>query len=256
MIADAAAILMSVETFVVWQQSQADLYELIDGAPSLYRGTKAAAEMMAGGSSLHDRIITNIIIALGNQLSDGPCRPATADLGLRTKIRSLRRADLLVTCEPPSGDSYEAIEPRVVVEVLSPSNVGVAWERKLNEYRRHGKLEYILLVDARVMDVKLYTRTAAGWDDADFAGAADGVGLPGLGCAMSLAAIYRGTGLEAQPRSKPLKMRSSKSPRPVARLVPRLAGELVFCTRQLGPSQNPNFRPGREGGHPSKPDVS
>jgi Uma2 family endonuclease len=196
MMTDAAAKLMSVEDFVFWQQSQEHLDELVEGAPSLYRGPKAAAEMMAGGSSLHDWIITNIIIALGNQLGEGPCRPATAALGLRTNIRSLRRADVLVTCEPPSSDTYEAIEPRMVVEGLSPSNVGVAWERKLNEYRRHGKPEYILLVDARVMDVKLYARTAAGWDDADFADAGDEVALPALGCSLTLAAIYRGTGLE------------------------------------------------------------
>lgn len=189
--ADAATKLMTVEEFLDWQRGQQELFELVDGMPALYRG----AEMMAGGSALHDRIITNIIIALGNQLGDGPCRPATADLGLRTRIKSLRRADVLVTCEPPRDDTYEATEPRMVVEVLSPSNVGVAWERKLNEYRHHAQLDYILLVDARVMDVKLYTRTTTGWDDADFAGESDAIRLSVLGCTLPLAAIYRGTGL-------------------------------------------------------------
>jgi Uma2 family endonuclease len=189
--ANAAPQLMTVDQFLGWQASQSDLFELIDGVPALYRG----ADMMAGGSSLHDRIITNIIIALGNQLGDGPCRPATADLGLRTKIKSLRRADILVTCDPPRDDLYEATDPRMVVEVLSPSNVGVAWDRKLNEYRQHGKLEYILLIDARVMDVKLYSRTSSGWDDADFATPSDIVDLPAIGCQLALSAIYRGTAI-------------------------------------------------------------
>lgn len=191
--ADAAAQLMTVEQFWDWQKNQDTLFELVDGIPVAYRGT----EMMSGGSSLHDRIITNIIIALGNQLGDGPCRPATADLALRTKIKSLRRADVLVTCDPPSGDVYEAVDPRMVVEVLSPSNVGVAWERKLVEYHRHATLDYILLVDARVIDVTLYTRTPADWDDTDYTKLADTVALPKLVCMLPLAAIYRGTGLEA-----------------------------------------------------------
>lgn len=189
--ADAAAQLMTIEQFFDWQKAQESLFELVDGVPVAYRG----AEMMSGGSSLHDRIITNIIIALGNQLGDGPCRPATADLALRTKIKSLRRADVLVTCDPPRGDLYEAVDPRMVVEVLSPSNVGVAWERKLVEYRRHAKLDYILLVDARVIDVSLYTRTPADWDDTDYVSTDDVVALPKLMCKLSLAAIYRGTGL-------------------------------------------------------------
>jgi Uma2 family endonuclease len=188
---DTATRLMTVDEFLGWQQGEGALYELVEGVPVIYRGP----EMMSGGSSLHDRIITNIIIALGNQLGDGPCRPATADLGLRTKIKSLRRADVLVTCDPPRADTYESIDPRMVVEVLSPSNTGVAWERKLNEYRRHGKLDYILLVDALVMDVKLYTRTQTGWDDSDFALAGDSVTLPKLACTLTLAAIYRGAGL-------------------------------------------------------------
>jgi Uma2 family endonuclease len=185
---------MSIDEFFAWQRGQDQLFELVEGRPLLYRG----AEMMACGSSLHDRIITNLIIALGNQMGDGPCRPATADLALRTKIKSLRRADVLVTCDPPREDIYESLDPRMVVEVLSPSNTGVAWERKLAEYRRHPKLDYILLVDARVMDVSLYVRTPVMWDDSDYVRAEDVVDLPKLGCALSLAAIYRGTGLEAQ----------------------------------------------------------
>ena len=73
----------------------------------------------------------------------------------------------MVTCDPPRRDAYEALEPCLVVEVLSPSNTGVKWDRKLNEYRRHEALDDILLVDSEVVAVKLYARTASGWDDVD-----------------------------------------------------------------------------------------
>jgi Uma2 family endonuclease len=188
--ADALARLMTVEEFIAWQGSREELYELVEGTPVLYRDT----EMMSGGSSMHDRIITNIIIALGNQL----CRPATADLAVRTKNKSLRRADVLVTCDPPSLDTFESLDPRIVVEVLSPNNTGVAWHRKLDEYRRHAKLEYILRVDSRLVDVKLYSRSPEGWEETDFA--PDGtVAFTKLSCALSLSVIYRGTGLTSLP---------------------------------------------------------
>lgn len=133
----AAQKLMTVEEFFRWQQRQEDRYELVEGVPVPMRDP---ARMMTGASSQHDRITSNVLIALGNQLKGSPCWPATADLALRTKILSLRRADVLVTCDTPRPDVYEAQEPRMVVEVLSPSNKGLPWQRKIEEYRQHGKL--------------------------------------------------------------------------------------------------------------------
>jgi Uma2 family endonuclease len=149
---------MTIDEFFAWQLQPEDRYELVDGYP---------VEMMSGASGRHDAVVVNIIVSLGNQLRGKRCRPRTADTAIRTGIKALRRADVLVTCEPPRDDAYEAAEPRLVVEVLSPSNTGVAWERKLKEYRRHQQLEYILLVDSRVMAVTLYTRTEQGWADTD-----------------------------------------------------------------------------------------
>lgn len=184
--AQAALKRMEVDEFLLWAAHQDARYELVDGIP---------LEMMAGASGLHDRIVTNIIIALGTQLRGGPCRPTTADIALRTRIRSVRRPDVTVTCDPPEGDVYEAREPRMVVEVLSPSNKGVAWERKLRELRRHEALQYILLVDSEIVAVTLYERSATGWDDVDADRFADTIELPRIGCRLSLTEIYEGTGL-------------------------------------------------------------
>ncbi len=129
--AAAAHKSMEADEFLAWQLRQEGRYELVDGIP---------LEMMTGASGMHDRLVTNIIISLGNQLRGGPCRPTTADIAVRTRIRSLRRPDVTVTCDPPRGDVYEAQEPRMIVEVLSPSNTGLGWDRKMREYRRHRQL--------------------------------------------------------------------------------------------------------------------
>jgi hypothetical protein len=69
--ADAATRPMTTDRFLGWHKHQATLFELADGVPVDYRGT----ETISGGGSPHDRIVTNIIIALGNQPGDGPRRP-------------------------------------------------------------------------------------------------------------------------------------------------------------------------------------
>ena len=180
---------MSIDEFFVWQQGQEDRYELVDGVPVIMRDPLT---MMTGASSLHDRITSNVLIALGNQLRDGPCWPATADLALRTKIRSLRRADVLVTCDEPRPDVYEAQEPKMVVEVLSPSNKGLPWQRKIEEYRQHGKLVYLLLIASEGEAATLIRRNGEGWTHEDFDGREPVIELPAIGCRLMMAEIYRG----------------------------------------------------------------
>ena len=188
--AETAQKLMTVEEFFAWQQGQDDRYELVDGVPVILADP---ITMMTGASSQHDRITGNIFAALHNQLDGSPCWPATADLALRTKIRSLRRADVLVTCDEPKLDVYEAQEPRMVVEVLSPSNKGLPWHRKIEEYRLHGKLVYLLLVASEQSQATLISRSAGGtWAPADFDGTDGMIELPEIGCKLAMTSIYKG----------------------------------------------------------------
>jgi len=187
---NTAVQLMDVDEFLLWCLDQDGKFELVDGV---------AVEMMAGASDRHDVIVVNLIVGLGNQLRGSGCRPTTADIALRTRIRSVRRPDVMVTCDTPRGDVYEAINPRLAVEVLSKSNTGVPWDRKLSEYRRHQKLDYILLVDSALVAAKLYLRTASGWDEVDADRFGDVIEFPKIGCRLSLDEIYQGTGLAESP---------------------------------------------------------
>lgn len=185
---DAAANLMSVEEFFVWQQGQEERYELVEGVP---------VKLMTGASEVHDVILTNTLAALHAQLRGGACRAATADLAIRTRIRSLRRADVLVTCDndPPRSDSYAARNPRMVVEVLSPSNKGVSWQRKIEEYRRLAGLTYILLLDAELMQAVFIRRTGESWEHEDFFGSEGVIELPDIACRLAMADLYEGVSL-------------------------------------------------------------
>lgn len=185
----AASKLMTVEEFLVWQRSREDRYELVEGVP---------LKLMTGASTQHDRITSNVLIDLGNQLEGSPCWPATADVGLRTKIRSLRRADILVTRDEPRLDAYEAHDPKMVVEVLSPSNKGLGWQRKIEEYRQHPKLAYLLLIDSEQPQATLVARDGERWIPADYDGLEGTIELPAIGCRLELSRIFRGVAFTAQ----------------------------------------------------------
>ncbi len=178
-----ATRLMSIDEFFVWQQSQEDRYELVEGVP---------VKLMTGASTQHDRIAGNVFANLHNQLDGSPCWPATADVGLRTKIRSLRRADVLVTCDEPSLNAYEALEPKMVIEVLSPSNKGLSWQRKIEEYRQHPKLVYMLFIESELEQATLVARDGDKWLPTDYDGRDPVIELPAIACRMAMAQVYRG----------------------------------------------------------------
>ena len=188
---------MTVEEFFEWQLGREDRYELAAGTP---------VKMMSGVSNFHDTITVNVISALGPQLRGTPCRVATADTSVRTNIRSTRRPDVIVTCDPPQLRSYEARSPQLVVEVLSPDNTGVRWQRKLEEFRRREGLSYILLIDSQQMGATLLTRAGSSWESTDYDDLAAVVDLPGIGCQLAMADAYEGLTFDssvesgAQPR--------------------------------------------------------
>jgi Uma2 family endonuclease len=184
--ADAARLTMTPEDFFVWQRDQDELYELVDGHPV------PRHRMMTGASMQHDRATVNIIGTLYAQLRGKPCRPTTVDISIRTSIRGLRRPDVMVECAPLVPDTYEVLEPRLVVEVASPSTTTIDQTRKVEEYKRHPTLAYILLVETLKPQALLYRRSGEGWDIETFEGLQAVVELPDAGATLSLADIYDG----------------------------------------------------------------
>lgn len=191
--AEAARKPMSIEEFFEWQRRHEDLYELVDGFP------RPRWKMMTGASRFHDIIAVNILASLHHQLRGTRCHATTPDIGVRTMAKGLRRPDVTVTCDVPRQDLYTAEDPRVVVEILSPSNEGIDWIRKLEEYRRLEGIAHIVLIDSLAIDATIYTRTAAVWDTTDFDSLNDVIELPAIGCHLRLQDVYQGVPFE-QPQ--------------------------------------------------------
>jgi Uma2 family endonuclease len=137
---------MTVEEFFEWQQGQDKNYELVDGVPVL------PIKSMTGATDRHDRITVNTIATLHQRLRGKPCRPKTADTSIRT-FRGTRRPDVSVECGRPDPKSMAADEPRLIVEILSPSTTRYDRFQKLTEYQQHPTIKVILLVDTEAPQV-------------------------------------------------------------------------------------------------------
>lgn len=147
---------MTVEEFFEWQQRQDRNYELVDGVPVLH------AKASTGASARHDTITVNAILTLGNQLRGTPCRPRTSDQSIVT-FRGMRRPDVSVECGKPEDQSMSASDPRVVIEVHSPSVSQYDLFHELEEYKRHALIEVILLFDSEAAQASVWRRHDAEW---------------------------------------------------------------------------------------------
>lgn len=187
---------MTVEEFFEWQQSQDRNYELVDGVPVL------TVKAMTGASDRHDAVTVNAIVSLGNRLRGKPCRPRTDDRAVRT-FRGTRRPDVLIECGKPDIKSWEAADPRVIIEVLSPSTTRYDRFQKLEEYKLLPAVKVILLVDTEAPRVTVWRRGENGWGYEDLAGLETIIRLPEIEAELPFAELYADLSFEPHEIARP-----------------------------------------------------
>ena len=188
--AEAEPRRMTPEEFFEWQKRQDRNYELVDGVPVL------PLKSMVGATFRHDRVTVNALVLLGNQLRGKPCKPQTQDQAIRLPNQRVRRPDLLVECGSPALDSMEADEPRVVVEVLSPSTTRYDRFQKLEEYKTHPAIRVILLIDTEAPQLTVWRREGDAWGRTELQGLEAVVELPEIGAKLPLPELYEGVTFE------------------------------------------------------------
>lgn len=175
--------------FFAWQERQEERYELVDGVP---------LRMMAGASNRHDAIVMNLLLALGNRLRGARCTPFTGDGAVQTRPGQIRRPDAGVDCGARDPEGYVAVEPKLLVEVLSPSTRDFDTFEKLAEYKALPSVDHILYVEPNRAEVALWSRDAErNWSMARIEDTAAAIELPSLGMSLPLAEIYDGIELPA-----------------------------------------------------------
>jgi Uma2 family endonuclease len=142
--------------------------------------------------------VVNIIRELANQLRGSPCQPTTDDLAVRIPAGNVRRPDVTVDCGQGDRRDATVAEPRVVVEVLSPSTMSFDRIRKIPEYQTIPTLTHILLVDTESPRVDLLSRPSGGaWTQIKFDGLDARIELSAINASLVLADVYEGLDLAA-----------------------------------------------------------
>ena len=206
---------MSGGDFRVFQDARPDheRWELIDGVPV----------MMTPPSIGHNRIASNLERLLNDALEvHDPGREAVQRPGLELGLG----ADVLTGLGLHAGDKPEpdvaviSYEPRpgrrfidqafLLAEIVSGSDgdpvtaTGEPWiAMKSRLYRAHADCEVVLIIEQNRIEVRIASRSQAGWTERTLANADDALELPAFGLRCAVGGLYTGTYLRPRPLRRP-----------------------------------------------------
>jgi Uma2 family endonuclease len=151
---------------------------------------------LAGASRRHNRIVTNLVIALDTQLREGPCSVYSNDMRVRVTSTGLSTyPDVVVTCreEEFADDEQDTLlNPLVIFEVLSESTGAYDRGRKFEHYQRIGSLSTYVLVTQDAPRIEQYVRQEYGraWVYTETHEADAVIGIDAIGCDLRLEDVY------------------------------------------------------------------
>lgn len=156
---------------------------------------------MSRGSRQHVRIGFNIQSTLVKRLDGRDCFPIQGELPLKTpKIPPYRYPDVSVVYGEIQYEHINGIDvalnPLVLVEVLSPETERIDRKEKRLAYQALSTLQEYLLVSQDEPHVVRFTRSGKFWPRQDFDDLHDVVELHSLQCQLTLAEVYRGITFE------------------------------------------------------------
>lgn len=154
---------------------------------------------MAGASRHHNTIAGNVFAALYQKLQNGACRPFMGDskVGIQSRGEMLfYYPDILVECRTsPPEDAFYTTEPKVIVEVLSPSTERIDRREKFWAYTELASLEEYVLIDQQKAAVTVFRKTTQ-WQP-ELLSASHALHLASIDFHIPLRQIYRGIDFDA-----------------------------------------------------------
>jgi Uma2 family endonuclease len=149
---------------------------------------------MAGGTPEHAALSAAVIARLMIQLQGGPCRVYSSDLRVRVVATELSAyPDATVICGPVQRDPESpvtAMNPRVVVEVLSDATMDYDLGDKLASYQQIPTLEAAVFVAHNRREILIWARDKTGWKS-EAARSGEVARIAAIGCELDVDALYR-----------------------------------------------------------------
>jgi Uma2 family endonuclease len=177
-----ARLTMSFERYIEWEKTQERKHELVGGVITL----------MAGGTAAHNAIAVNLIVALSSRLRGKPCRPYGSDMKVLIPAGNVRYPDVTVDCGKPKPNDLWAAEPRVILEVLSPSTEWFDQTQKLEEYQAIPTVAHVAFLSQNRAFGRVWTRAGEGWTSVDASGMEAALAFPAIDTDVPLSEVYDG----------------------------------------------------------------
>jgi Uma2 family endonuclease len=163
---------------------------------------------MAGGTLAHSGITTNILGELRHRLNGSPCRAFDSNLRIQFDKNGLYcYPDATVICGTPVLSDVEGVgptytNPRLVVEVLSPSTRAGDESEKFDKLRELSSFEEYVLIEQHTARVETRYRQPNGHWVLDFAlGLHSEILLRSLAISIPLSEIYAGITFPPRPEA-------------------------------------------------------
>jgi len=180
---------MTVLEYLEWESKQEIRHEYLDGE----------IIAMTGGTIAHTKIYLNFYRALYAPLQLKGCEVYTADVKVKNAQDSRYfYPDLVVTCDAQDLQAYNLIQnPKLIIEVLSPSTREYDRGDKFKYYRAFPSLQEYVLVDSESIFVEVYQRTEGKfWLYSDYI-QGDTINLNSIDFSCTVEALYEGVTLSA-----------------------------------------------------------
>lgn len=172
---------MNLAEFLAWESQQ-------DSRHEFFRGETFA---MTGGSARHNRVILNLAARLGQHLDGTPCQVFAESMKVQL-ADAILYPDVMVTCgRALAGDEQTVTDPKLIIEVLSPSTRGYDKRDKFILYRGLPSLREYALIDPASREVEVFSLTTGGWLLSDQT-RSDELVLSSIDCRLPMSALFRG----------------------------------------------------------------
>ena len=177
---------LTVDEYLAGEIQSPVKYEYVDGR----------VYAMVGGTNIHSRISSRVLVSLGGQLASSPCEAFNSD----TKVRVQRQSrnyfyypDASVVCESnPDSDTFQD-KPVVIVEVISESTRRTDEGEKRDNYLTIPSLSTYVLLEQDRAAARVYERSGDdGFAEALYVDPDSVIPLPTIGAELRFADLYAG----------------------------------------------------------------
>jgi Uma2 family endonuclease len=157
---------------------------------------------LAAVSWEHSIISANVVSILRARLVNAPCRVANGPLRVRVSPAKYLIPDMMVVCgRPMLTDEHQdtVTNPKLIVEILSPSTSDYDYGEKFILYRKLESFEEYLLVAQDQARVEVARKTAdKRWLITTYEGLDAVVNVESLGVSLPMSEIYGGVELSQE----------------------------------------------------------